>query len=79
MTEERPIDREALGKALGDALRGASVLDKIEDLTGARSRVFLRDAPTEDTPVLLPGLDAKDDSRYMTMGELARGGVGVIY
>ncbi len=57
-----------------------SVLDVIERLVGSSARVFLREAPEEDAPVVLtPAEAAPDDPRYQMQGEIARGGVGVVY
>jgi serine/threonine-protein kinase len=61
-----------------------SVLDRIERISGQSSRVLLRDAPEEHSPLLRvvpPGEEpeATDDSRYQLIGEIARGGVGVIH
>jgi serine/threonine-protein kinase len=60
-----------------------SVLDGIEQATGVRPRVLLRDDPGEHSPLLRVGASgeesAHDDSRYRIVGEIARGGVGVIF
>jgi len=60
---------------------GESVLGAIERLHSARSNVNLREADEGASPVLLRRDDAPavDDSRYQVLGEIARGGVGVIY
>ncbi len=62
---------------------GESVLAAIERLHGsdARSQVALRHIEEGGTPVALMRDDgpAVDDSRYQVLGEIARGGVGVIY
>jgi serine/threonine-protein kinase len=60
---------------------GESVLAAIERMHGARSEVILREADEGATPVSLFREDAPavDDSRYQVHGEIARGGVGVIY
>ncbi|MHC4913422.1 MAG: protein kinase domain-containing protein, partial [Planctomycetota bacterium] len=60
------------------------VLSAIERKSGLRSRVLLRDTPDEPSPLLKvhpPGSEegAEDDSRYQVAGEIARGGVGVIF
>ena len=61
---------------------GESVLESIERLHGAVGSVFLRDADDGASPVSLrrdDGDPAKDDSRYQLLGEIARGGIGVVY
>ncbi|MHC4955845.1 MAG: protein kinase domain-containing protein [Planctomycetota bacterium] len=63
---------------------GQSVLEAIEHASGRKSRVLLRDVPDEHAPlirVVKPGSDeeAEDDRRYLTLGEIARGGVGVVF
>jgi len=71
--------RAAFGEAHG------SVLEQIEGLSGARQpRVLLRDAPEDASPILrLAGSgeedQATDDSRYQVLGEIAKGGIGVVY
>jgi len=71
-------------KAAFEGEAGESVLARIERATGRTSRVLLREPPGEHSPLLkvpAPGQDAaaKDDSRYQIVGEIARGGVGVVY
>jgi tetratricopeptide (TPR) repeat protein/tRNA A-37 threonylcarbamoyl transferase component Bud32 len=80
------IDDSHLDGFLGAAFRppeGESVLESIERLHGAGGSVLLRDNAEEDaTPVLLRRDEshaAKDDSRYQVLGEIARGGIGVVY
>jgi serine/threonine-protein kinase len=63
--------------------RGASILDRIERLTGVTSQILLHDAPGEESPLLrVPTCEGKpfeDDSRYQIAGEIAKGGVGAVY
>ena len=73
---------DGLKMAFGEP--GGSVLDAIENLSGSRSRILLRDAPEDVSPMLrVPGhgdeTAATDDSRYRIDGEIARGGMGVVY
>jgi len=87
MTDKRDLEDhehidDGLKMAFGEA--GGSVLDRIESISGTRSRILLRDAPEGASPILrVPGPQesgsATDDSRYQFVGEIARGGVGVIY
>ena len=60
---------------------GESVLGAIERLHGASSSVLLREVDEEATPVLMrSGAGAAtDDSRYQVLGEIARGGIGIVY
>jgi len=58
--------------------RGESILAAIEALTGAVPRILLRDV-SEDSSVLKVGADgAVAPGRYQIVGEIARGGVGVV-
>jgi len=69
--------RAAFGNKAAPAL---SVLTTIEALSGAVPRVLLRTDNDEDTPVVRPGNSDEEATggRYQVVGELARGGVGVI-
>lgn len=63
---------------------GESVLDVIGRRAGIQPRVLLRDLPQDEAPILRvhgQGSDeaAKDDSRYQVVGEIGRGGVGIIF
>ncbi|MDJ0973274.1 MAG: protein kinase [Planctomycetota bacterium] len=63
---------------------GESVLEVMQKSAGVKPRVLLRDAPGEESPVLRmhsrsSDEAAKDDSRYQVVGEIGRGGVGIIF
>ncbi|MHC4974430.1 MAG: tetratricopeptide repeat protein [Planctomycetota bacterium] len=81
---ESPFERALRAGFLQEAERSDSVLARLAQVGGVRPSVLLHDAPDEDSPVLkVRPLDraesAADDSRYQVAGEIARGGVGVIY
>ena len=92
MDDERTLDDlgderidEGLRRAFGDAdePRG-SVLEAIDRLSGGSTRILLRDASGEADPALrILARDDEDalldDDRYQIVGEIARGGIGVIY
>ncbi len=79
------IREEDLEGGLFEAFRAPadeSVLNAIERLHGAGSSILLREAGEDASPVLLRRDQedaAKDDSRYQILGEIARGGIGVVY
>jgi len=56
-----------------------SVLEAIQRLHGAGSSLLLRDAGDDTSPVLLKREEAEDDPRFQILGEIARGGIGIIY
>jgi tetratricopeptide (TPR) repeat protein len=61
-----------------------SILEAISRISGSQPRVLLRDDPDDHSPVLkaLPrnGPEAvENDRRYQVLGEIARGGVGIVY
>ena len=77
MGDDKPMDG-ALREAFGE--EGESVLSRL----GVRSRILLHDAAGDESPLLrVPASrsdqGAADDSRYQIVGEIARGGIGVIY
>ena len=87
MTGETDWDRgikAGFEGAFGGGATDTGVLAEIERATGVTSQILLRDLPEEHSPLLkLPTSEtepeAKDDSRYQVVGEIARGGVGVIF
>ena len=58
-----------------------SALEAVERVAGTSMRVLLRDGPDDVSPIVRVRRDDEtpDDPRYQVMGEIARGGVGVIY
>jgi WD40 repeat protein/tRNA A-37 threonylcarbamoyl transferase component Bud32 len=68
----------AYGAARRDAVEDASVLVQLERKGVRAERVLLRDSAEQDTPVVRPGARDAPGGRYQTVGEVARGGVGVI-
>ena len=65
------------------AAHPGGALSILETRTGARTQVLLREAPDEQGPIVKPLArellsTSFDGTRYQVMGEIARGGVGVI-
>jgi serine/threonine-protein kinase len=62
---------------------GESVLARLQRSTGVTSRILLHDPPQDESPLLrvggAGGPGADDDGRYRIVGEIAKGGVGVVY
>ncbi|MHC4100089.1 MAG: protein kinase domain-containing protein [Planctomycetota bacterium] len=88
---ERPEDQEAQLDAglraaygpvlaVGDGREGVSVLAEIEGRLGKETRVFLRGAEPGDEPEAEPDAEERPvgGARYESLGEIARGGMGVI-
>jgi serine/threonine-protein kinase len=62
----------------GDPTLGSSILPRLQQTVGVQPRVLLRDT-TEEAPMVRPaGADEESAGRYRVIGEIARGGVGVI-
>jgi len=60
-----------------------SVLESIERRSGSKSRILLRALRDEEAPVVQVRRDgdaeAGDDARHQILGEIARGGVGIVF
>ena len=83
MDEASHLDRLLKAVFQADAEEGESVLQAIERTTGARPRVLLREGQEAEPPVLRPpgedrGPRLCEDRRYQFLGEIARGGIGVV-
>ncbi len=85
MNQEDNSDHR-LDKGLKAAFGGRGrrgVHDAVERLTDMTSRVLLRDDPEEHSPLLKIGASGEEtiegDSRYRIVGEIGRGGVGVVF
>ena len=88
--ESGQLDAERLDKGmqlafgLASQREGESVLDAIERVTGTHARVSLTDPGDDGGPIMrIPGAaeasGVLEDTRYQVIGEIARGGVGVVY
>lgn len=71
------------GTSFATSGRHASVVQLLEKSHGFSSRVLLRDTVPDDSPVVRPQADTVSETftntgRYQLLGEIARGGVGVI-
>ena len=76
MEESNWIDK---GLAEGFRGDGESVIEAIERRIGRRSRVHLHNPEEDTTTIVRLTQEADPDSRYKILGEIARGGVGVVY
>ena len=90
MQDGSALPGDALEKGLEMAFGGAtprageSALGALERLTGVSSRIHLPEAEREEGPVVrIPDRDDPElttpDARYEMLGEIARGGVGVVF
>ena len=75
-----PLDTQAWDAAFEQAFApretgGESVLER---LTGDSARVLLRDPGGDEAPPLLPSGGTTRHGRYRILGEIARGGVGIV-
>lgn len=89
-SREEPVGEEALeaglrevfGARRREASGEESVIDTVSRETGARPSVMLHSAKEDATPVLRlvneTTAEAISDARYQVLGEIARGGVGVV-
>lgn len=73
-----------LREAFGCSGPEESVLERLASLTGTRSRILVHEPMGDESPLLRVSAarsdqGAEDDSRYRIVGEIARGGVGVVY
>ncbi len=63
-------------------MKGKSVLDTLKSIGGAGGSIFVRGAEEDPSPVTVKRSGeaaAEDDSRYQILGEIARGGIGIVY
>src|SRR5258708_7709778 len=81
-------DEAALRAAFGPPSTAApwgrgAVLDALRESTGVTSRILLRDEPDAPSPLVGPRpgeevLAPNGPGRYKVLGEIARGGMGVV-
>ena len=84
-TQPRPRD-SAIMHTLSDVHGPAApsrVLNNLDESLGPAPRVLLRDGPADDPRPVRPGSEEMpeftgESSRYQLLGEIARGGIGVI-
>jgi len=78
MSDESALDR-GLKQIFGTGKLGSSILKRIASRRGSVPQVHLREIADGPTPVVKPGAQgATPGERYQIIGEIARGGVGLV-
>jgi tRNA A-37 threonylcarbamoyl transferase component Bud32/tetratricopeptide (TPR) repeat protein len=69
---------EALDGAMAEAFREGETHGVLDELGAGASKILLREPPSDAPSPLLRPIDAGRTGRYQVLGEIARGGVGVV-